>query len=227
MLRKYNYGFLLCGLLLMLLGSSIGAENPRLPTIVVFDVTVISVFVFGIWVLLRSKIAFIAGLVLAGITFSLIISAQYSDSIVLQYLALTALLMFLFLSCCIAVYDVLLGGAIDFNRLVGAGCIYLLSGTLWGIVYFLMSVVAPMSFAGVTADSWTEQLNAFTYHSFVTLTTLGYGDITPAAPVARTLCYLEAILGQLYLTVLVAALVGLHVAGRRSVFSPGETPVNS
>ena len=49
------------------------------------------------------------------------------------------------------------------------------------------------------------------YYSFVTLTTLGYGDIVPIAPSARALATLEAITGQLYLTVLVARLVGLHI----------------
>ena len=227
MIRKYNYLFLLCGLLFMLLGGSVGTENPQLGTGVVFNITVFSVFIFGVWALLRSRIAFITGWALGGLTFLLIVGAQITDNILLQYLALLAILMFFFLSCCIAVYDVLFGGVIDFNRLIGAGCIYLLSGSLWGIVYLLLNVVAPGSFVGMTAESWTEQLNEFTYHSFVTLTTLGYGDLTPAAPVARTLCYLEAVLGQMYLTVLVAALVGLHLAGRRSVFSPGPAATSS
>jgi len=227
MLRKYNYVLLLCGLLFMLLGGSIGTQYPRLGTGVVFNITVFSVFIFGVWALLRSKIAFIAGWVLAGLTFLLTVSAQVTDHILLQYLALLAILIFLFLSCSIAAYDVLFGGVIDLNRLIGAGCIYLLSGSLWGIIYFLLSVIAPASFVGIAAESWTGQLNEFTYYSFVTLTTLGYGDLTPAVPIARTLCYLEAVLGQMYLTVLVAALVGLHVAGRRSVFSPREAAASS
>jgi len=227
MLRKYNYVLLFCGLLFMLLGGSIGTQYPRFGTGVVFNITVFSVFIFGVWALLRSKIAFIAGWVLAGLTFLLTVSAQVTDHILLQYLALLAILIFLFLSCSIAVYDVLFGGVIDLNRLIGAGCIYLLSGSLWGIIYFLLSVIAPASFVGIAAESWTGQLNEFTYYSFVTLTTLGYGDLTPAVPIARTLCYLEAVLGQMYLTVLVAALVGLHVAGRRSVFSPREAAASS
>jgi len=184
------------------------------------DITLFGVFIFGVWSLVSSKAAFIAGWVLAGLTFSLTISAYLTETLLLQYLALTAVLVFFFLSCIIAVYDVLFGGAIDINRLVGAACIYLLSGSLWGIVYFLLSVISPASFVGITGETWSEQLNEFTYHSFVTLTTLGYGDITPAAPVARTLNYLEAVLGQLYLTVLVASLVGIHIASRRSILTP-------
>jgi hypothetical protein len=60
------------------------------------------------------------------------------------------------------------------------------------------------------------------YYSFVTLTTLGYGDVTPVHPFARTLAYLEAVIGQLYVAVLVASLVGRHVAGLGSARSEGE-----
>ena len=222
MLRQYNYVFLLGGLLFMLLGGSLGVESPYVSTRVVMDITLFSVFILGIWSLVHSRAAFIAGWVLAGLTFILTIAAQFTHILLLQYLALTAVLIFFTISCLISVYDVLFGGTIDINRLVGAGCIYLLSGSIWGIVYFLLSVVDPGSFAGTTGETWSEQLNQYTYHSFVTLTTLGYGDVTPVEPVARTLCYLEAVLGQMYLTVLVAALVGLHIATRRSVFAAKE-----
>ncbi len=222
MIRRYNYVLLLGGLLFMLLGGSIGTESPHMSTRVVMHVTLFGVFILGVWSLVRSRAAFIAGWVLAGLTFSLTLSAQVTDILLLQYLALTAVLVFFLLSCSIAVYDVLFGGVIDINRLVGAACIYLLSGSLWGIFYFLLNVIAPGSFTGIAGESWSEQLNEFTYHSFVTLTTLGSGDITPVAPVARTLSYLEAVLGQMYLTVLVAVLVGIHIATRRSVFLPKE-----
>ncbi len=220
MVKRYNYVLLLGGLLFMMLGGSFGTENPHVSTRVAVDITLFGVFILGVWSLVRSKAAFVSGWVLAGLTFSLTISAYFTETLLLQYLALTAVLVFFFLSCIIAVYDVLFGGVIDINRLVGAACIYLLSGSMWGIVYFLLSVISPGSFVGITGETWSEQLNEFTYHSFVTLTTLGYGDITPVAPVARTLNYLEAVLGQLYLTVLVASLVGIHIANRRSIFTP-------
>lgn len=216
MIKQYNYVFLLVGLLLMLVGSSLGTESPHLSARLVVDVTLAGVFLFGVWSLVRSRIAFITGVVLAGLTVALTLSAHATDLLILQYLALTAVLVFFSLTCMLVAYDVLFGGHIDINRLIGAACIYLLSGALWGIVYFLLSVASPGSFAGIVGETWSEQLNEFIYYSFVTLTTLGYGDISPVLPVARTLCYLEAVLGQFYLTLLVAALVGLHIAGRRS-----------
>jgi hypothetical protein len=54
------------------------------------------------------------------------------------------------------------------------------------------------------------------YFSFVTLTTLGYGDIVPVGNMARTFCWLEAVVGQMYIAVLVARLVGLHIANSSS-----------
>jgi hypothetical protein len=225
MIRQYNYVLLLAGLLFMLIGGSIGTQNPDMSTRVVVDVTLVGIFILGVWSLLNSRMAFISGWVLALLTVALTVSAYATGHLLLQYLALLTVLIFLSLTCIIAVYDVLFGGTIDINRLVGAACIYLLSGTLWGIVYFLLSVVAPGSFEGISAENWSDQLNEFIYHSFVTLTTLGYGDVTPVLPVARSLCYLEAALGQLYLTVLVAALVGIHIANRR-LFVSGKDAVS-
>ena len=66
----------------------------------------------------------------------------------------------------------------------------------------------------------TNITSHFLYYSFVTLTTLGYGDITPVHPVARMLSYLEAVIGQLYLAVLVASLVGRY--GRLAIERDAE-----
>lgn len=227
MIKQYNYVLLLGGLLFMLLGGSFGVENPHLSTRIVVDVTLVGVFVLGVWSLVHSRIAFVVGWVLAALTLTLLLAAHATELIMLQYLALLVVLIFLLLTCMIAVHDVLFGGQIDINRLVGAVCVYLLSGALWGIVYFLLSVASPGSFEGIVGDGWSEQLNEFTYHSFVTLTTLGYGDVTPVLPVARALCYLESVLGQMYLTVLVAALVGIHIANRRPVGAREEVSASS
>jgi hypothetical protein len=64
--------------------------------------------------------------------------------------------------------------------------------------------------------------NVYIYFSFVTLATLGYGDITPVANSARTLAWLEAVIGQLYLAVLVAGLVGALIARERKIIEPKD-----
>jgi hypothetical protein len=89
----------------------------------------------------------------------------------------------------------------------GAVAVYLLLGAIFAYLFALVETVTPGSFL----DPHTDALN-FLYYSMVTLTTLGYGDIVPVTPVARGLGAFEAVLGQLYLTVLVARLVGMHIS---------------
>jgi hypothetical protein len=212
MVIRYNYLLLLIGLLMMLLGGAVAAEYRNFATRLVMDITLVTVLILGVWTLTRSRAAFMVGWALAGITLLLGIATLLSDAAILRYVSLLALLIFFFMSCVIAVLDVLFGGRVDTNRLMGAACIYLMSGTIWGIVYFFLHVFDPSSFEGVGNGPWNEQLQALIYYSFVTLTTLGFGEITPVEAIPRVLSYLEAVLGQMYLTVLVAALVGMHIA---------------
>jgi len=105
-------------------------------------------------------------------------------------------------------------GPIDRNRLLGAVSIYLLLGLIWAIVYVGIVEVHPGAFNGDVTGSWLETIPEFIYFSFVSLTTLGYGDISPATPIARFVVYLEAIIGQLYLAIMVAGLVGISISDR-------------
>ncbi len=66
----------------------------------------------------------------------------------------------------------------------------------------------------MTSTDLGAQLTELMYYSFVTITTLGYGDLTPLKPMVRTLAYLEAILGQFYVAILVAWLVGMYLSSK-------------
>jgi hypothetical protein len=102
------------------------------------------------------------------------------------------------------------------ETITGAICAYLLIGSMWAHVFSIVENVSPGSFADNSIEAnaaagpepMRDQADRFTYFSFVTLTTLGYGDITPLSRSARNLTALEAIFGQLYLAVLIARLVG-------------------
>jgi voltage-gated potassium channel Kch len=90
----------------------------------------------------------------------------------------------------------------------------MLIGYTWTFVYALLDATQPGAFRPLDQPSPTglnERVLELRYLSFMTLTTVGYGDVVPRSPTARTLCMLEALMGQIYLTVLVARLVGLHI----------------
>jgi hypothetical protein len=107
---------------------------------------------------------------------------------------------------------------VTFNIVCASLCVYLLLGLVWGLIYSAVDVVSPGDFTWTVSEKPAPLLRvgrgdtAVLYFSFATLTTLGYGDIVPTAPLTRMLASLEAVAGQLYLAVLVARLVGLHIA---------------
>ena len=119
--------------------------------------------------------------------------------------------------------DVQTGSRITSEQIFGSICAYLLIGFLFSSIYGFISLVDPGSFA-VTDALAAELANSgeprtsgfFTYFSFVTMSTLGYGDIAPVSAAARTFAWVQAVLGQLYLAITVAALVGVHIARNRS-----------
>lgn len=89
--------------------------------------------------------------------------------------------------------------------------VYLLMGVLGGVVFYLLESFHPGSFA-IKETIIKNKRMVFTYYSFITLTTLGYGDVTPLTEQAAALAMIEAVIGQIYLLVLVARLVGLHIS---------------
>lgn len=105
-------------------------------------------------------------------------------------------------------------------RILGAVVLYLLLGMLWGFMYFGLHSLRPDAFVGA-ADSETG-IARWVYFSFVTLTTLGYGDITPVTRAARSLAMLEALVGQLYPAIILGRLLSLPADERASPDSPRE-----
>ena len=111
------------------------------------------------------------------------------------------------------------------NTIFASLCVYFLLGLIFAMVFVVVEVAMPGSFYISTGlgDLRSVQFGMFSnysyffYFSFVTLTTLGYGDITPVNLVAGTFASLEAVIGQLYLVIMVARLVGLHI-NRRGEF---------
>jgi Ion channel len=109
---------------------------------------------------------------------------------------------------------VLHSGRITADKIFAAICVYLLIGYAWTFGYALLEELVPGSlgpFSGSGKNDFVGRVLHLRYFSFMTLTTVGYGDILPRSPAARTMAMFEAVMGQIYLAVLVARLVGLHI----------------
>ncbi len=165
---------------------------------------------------------------LAAIWTGHLVAAPFHDAAIAM--GNTARILFLAYAAGAILKGILRSSVVSIDSIFGAVCAYLLIGVAWGTAYSFVESVRPGSFkaddatlAAIGDERSRSQI--LIYYSFVTLTTVGYGDITPASPAARTLTWLEAMTGQFYIGVLVAALVGLHVSqgAARKVVAPQES----
>ncbi len=108
-------------------------------------------------------------------------------------------------------------GPVTRHRIYGAVCAYLLFGLMWAAAYALIEHAIPQAFSMASgAELADKPVTRFVYFSFVTLTTVGYGDITAVHPLARTLVIAEALTGQLFPAIIIGGLVSLALRDRPS-----------
>lgn len=126
-------------------------------------------------------------------------------------------LIFLFMIASVSFYETYHYKTVTLQTLYGAVCTYLFMGMMWMEAYMLLFHLDHSAFSLSEKMIGHPMLQTtFTYFSFVTISTLGYGDILPITPFARTLTWLEAVMGQVYITILIAQLVGQYIAQRRN-----------
>jgi Ion channel len=115
----------------------------------------------------------------------------------------------------VAILSYVLGsGRVTWDKIYGAIGAYLLLGYAWTFAYSLIEELQPGSFVSTMSTMPADlvgRVMQLRYFSFVTLATVGYGDIVPHTPAARTMALLEAMLGQFYLVALIGRLIGLHI----------------
>ena len=113
-------------------------------------------------------------------------------------------------------------GPITYARVIGAVLLYVTIGIFFVALYLVMAVLIPDAFRGVSLRPHASLPSDFVYFSFVTLTTVGYGDIVPVDPLVRSLCNVEAIIGQIFPATVLARLVSDQVSSRGTPQSPKE-----
>jgi len=124
-----------------------------------------------------------------------------------------AIFIFMIMMTVVTLIKVFRQGRVTSHRVKGAIAAYLLFGMTWSLLYGLLDQILPNAFnLAAGTDGFTpERQEIFTYFSFVTLTTVGYGDITPIHEIARMFVVIEALIGQLYPATLLARLVSLQL----------------
>ena len=209
---KKNFSWLLVALLVffvvMPVSEYVGSLTPAVERALVIS----WLLVVGVWSLRGFAVLFRVGLALAGLGVLLNAIAVTTADELFHYAAFAALFAFLLVATWCAGRHVIFASAISANRLVGAVCLYLLVGVAWAVAYTVTEMLAPGSFNGLTATINQGWDSDWLYFSFVTMSTLGYGDFAPVSPIAKTLAYLQAVFGLFYIAILVAGLVGAYIS---------------
>lgn len=129
-------------------------------------------------------------------------------------------MLFLIYLFVVVLQDIFRTKEVTLDTLVGSICGYLLLAATFASCYSTLVLLMPDSFrveAGLGIDAAElhyqgVHFSVLLYYSVITLTTVGYGDVVPATDIARQLVSAEAVMGQIYLTIIVARLVGLHLS---------------
>lgn len=211
-----KFAYMMIALIIYLVGVPAATDLDLLPAAINKAIGTTAILAIGVWSLRGSgrmfpvimSIALIA-IVLNGFQVAIPGTVLYS------LVQITSLAFFL-LATFMSFRQIASSNAMSGNRIIGAICVYFLLGVVWSVCYELLELAVPGSFSGLDAGSALPQDPNWVYFSFVTLTTLGYGDILPLSAFARALAYMEAVFGQFYIAVLVAGLVSAYIADKQS-----------
>ena len=210
--HRDNYVYLLMALMLLFFISAVAAELGLEILVRLMAVSLTAVVLVAIWSLERNRFP-LSSRVFVTLLFVLLEGSEFFFGYFnLGTLQLTAVMLFTVGTIVVAARQVLLTGAVDGNKIIGSVCIFLLLGLAWGEAYLLVERLFPGSIPSLSGDNWRDHVGDALYFSYVTLTTLGYGDISPVRPLARYLAYMQAVVGQFYIAIVVASLIGARMS---------------
>ncbi len=185
--------------------------------IVLLQIVYTAILLSALYTVMRSPALFRAGLVL-------LIPALFAnwvlnpvDNPVLSVIASSAILAIMLAAIGSMLRHIILAKRISQDIIFGSVAVYLLAGVTWAFCYEFVNDLMPGQVIETVGDVLTMENRAamfpeFTYFSFITLTSVGYGDLTPIGAPARALAIVEGIFGQLYTAILIGKLVGMKVA---------------
>jgi len=208
-LRKFSSIELLIALFALFV--SIPFSEPLRAGVLIESILISIVLISAVFTIAASRRALLIAIVLALPTLAGRWIHQFRPDVMPPELFLIgAILLVLFVIINLLQF-VLRASTVNTEVLCASISAYLLLGLLWTFGYWLVAEIVPNAFAFNGADTSLKGFNGL-YFSFITMSTVGYGDITPVAKVARMLAAMEAITGLLYVAILIARLVALHAA---------------
>lgn len=210
--EKNNLIYLAAGLVLLLFVGAVMEHFPGNTGQRILQAATVATLLSAVWSMKGVHSRLLINIAFVLVTLLLVVGGMLLDHAGFSYAHLFMLLCFFTWVTWLVAHQVLFTGAIDTNKIVGAICIYMLLGLIWAMLYLFIAEAIPGSFNGVSHASWLDNFATAVYFSFVTITTLGYGDISPVTPLARFLVYMEAIVGVFYMAILVASLIGVRLS---------------
>ncbi len=213
--HRYYIG-LLAGLLAVFLISPFfghGSSGSHL-----LGAALVFTLLFCILVISHSKeLMLVAGLLALPLVISSLGALIGTEFVVNSLLSASCGVALMLLIISVMLRDMFQSTKVDGALIIGSISLYLLLGLMWGFIYLAIDQLYPGSFNYNFMQTMEvkDPTPALMYYSMVTLTTLGYGDITPLSAPARAMATMQAVAGQIYLTVLVARLVGMHIAQKK------------
>src|SRR5262249_51586024 len=205
--------FLLCMLLLVVFVLfPLSGRGPLGGVVLqlVFSLILIS----GVALVANSRMVLVLATLLAAGTAAIGWIQLYEPSRQLAVIGVSLWILFFSMLAAVILVRVFREGRINFYRIQGAVCVYLLLGVIWSGCYRLVIQFDPEAFNLPASPADAPLMSKLVYFSFVTLTTVGYGDVTAVHSMARSLALLEALTGQLFPAVLIARLVAMEVSHR-------------
>lgn len=212
--EKNNLIYLTIGLVILLLVASLveyipGDIGPR-----VVQAATVAILLVNTWGMKGKQSRLAVNIFFVLTVLLLIIGGALLDHIGFSKVHLLLMLCFFIWLTWLVAHQVLFTGKIDTNKIIGAICVYLLLGIIWAMMYLFIAEAVPGAFNGMIQAPWLDNFGTAVYFSFVTITTLGYGDISPVLPLVRFLVYMEAIVGVFYMAILVASLIGVRLSNQ-------------
>lgn len=212
---KFRYAYLLASLIAVIFVRPFLGD--RVMGLAIVDLLLFLTLLFGAFAAMSSRVWFIA-IASLGVSSALAQTAMvFSGTRTATAVYLITALAF-YASVAAALLRSLFGRqhSVTHDTLYQAVSVYLLLGMIGAIVYALLELVTPGSFEfGDSGQPESDRFERFLGFSFTTLTTLGYGNITPANPRADALTGLQAVVGPFYLAVVIARIVAIQVGGRQ------------